>query len=358
MRLYGEVAAGQKLEIRALVGGKIAATSDNLRNGGFISGGELLFEVDRFRYQVALAETRQSLAEAEARLAELKLTGAGETERLALAERQYQIAARDLERARSLISSQSVAERTADDREIRAVEQQLAVVASRNKVELNETHVAQQEAVIERLRQAVALAERDLDDTRVIAPYDGYVGNVTAEVGRFVTANEQVAEFYDADWLEARFVMSNSQFSRIVAADGTLIGRPVKVRWNVGNNPLVYDATIERIGAQIKAESGGIEVFARIEAVDDQTLLRSGAFVEVVVPDRPYRDVVRLPEAAVYDSDHVFVIGEDSRLVERPVTVVGRDIDQVFIEGDFAGSEAILTMRLPGVGEGLKVSVP
>ncbi|WP_157961865.1 efflux RND transporter periplasmic adaptor subunit [Acuticoccus kandeliae] len=355
MRLYGEVIPGQKLEVRALVGGKISSTSQSLRDGGFVQGGELLFEVDRFRYQVALGEARQSLAEAEARLSELKLTAEGESERLELAKRQFQIASKDLERARSLISSQSVAERTADDREIRAVEQQLAVVNSENKVKLNETHLAQQEAVIERLRQAVALAERDLDDTRVVAPYDGFVGGVTAEVGRFVTANEQIAVLYDADWLEVRFVMSNSQFARVVATEGTIIGRAVTVRWNVGSDPMEFRARIERIGAEIDAETGGIEVFARIEGIDHTTLLRSGAFVEVFVPDRPYENVVRLPEAAVYDSRRVFVVGADERLEERPVTVVGRNVDQLFVTGEFDAGQKILTMRLPGVGEGLKV---
>lgn len=355
LNLYGAVNAGQELELRAKVGGIVERTSPNLRDGGFVEEGELLFEVERFRYEAALAEAKHSLAEAKGRLNELDVALKGDRQRLALTKRKLEISQRDFDRANRLRESRTIAESTVDLRELALLEQQLSRTVEASKIEVSEALLAQQKAVIDRLGQRVAIAERDLEETRVVAPYDGFVHNVTAEVGRTLAQNEKVADLLDATWLEASFVMTKGQVGRIVLDEGSLIGRKVTVRWQLGDTAREFPARIERTGAAIDAETGGVEVFARIEGIGSDTLLRSGAFVEVIVPDRIYRDVVRLPEAAVYQRERVFVINEDARLIARAVKIRGRDGEDVFVAGDVATGERILAMRLPGVGEGLKV---
>lgn len=84
-------------------------------------------------------------------------------------------------------------------------------------------------------------------------------------------------------------------------------------------------------------------------------MLRSGAFVDVLAPDQRYSDVVRLPEAALYEGSRVFILDDDRRLVVREVTRLGSDGGDVLVSGELEEGEEALAMRIPGVGEGLKV---
>ena len=49
---------------------------------------------------------------------------------------------------------------------------------------------------------------------------------------------------------------------------------------------------MERVGAQIDAATGGVELFARIMDTETASHLRPGAFVEVAIPDQSYGNVV------------------------------------------------------------------
>jgi len=355
IRLYGETIPGQQLELKPEVGGIVTFVSPSLKNGAFVAEGELLFELDTFRYEAALFEARYRLEEAHGRLDELRASLVGEQQRVTLLKRQLALLQADLERAQALRGNDAMAVRTAEDRERAVVEQQLVMAQANTQIELWKALSNQQRAVVERLEEAVKVAERDLADTRVVAPFAGILDEVTIEEGRLVAVNEEVAVLINANWLEARFIMTNNQYGRVLASEGTMIGRPVTIRWNLGGTSLTYEGRVERVGAAIEAASGGVEIFARIDNLDDRTPLRSGAFVEVLVPDRRYANVVRLPEAAVYGSDTVFIVDTESRLEPRAIEVLGRDGELVFVRGNIEAGEAALTLRLPGLGAGVRV---
>ncbi|MEM8852135.1 MAG: HlyD family efflux transporter periplasmic adaptor subunit [Pseudomonadota bacterium] len=353
---YGEVTPGRRLEVRPKVGGEVVKISDGLKDGVFVEAGEELFELDRFKFESALADAQHRLNEANAHLTELNHSLEGEAQRLALYNQQLDLASRDVERAKSLVESRIAAERTRDDRTHVMMERQHSVNRSINQIDLWKALIEQQEAVIERLEENITLAERDLSDTLVKAPFPGFVDDVMIEAGRVVTAYEQVAVLIDANWLEVRFVMSNSQYGRILSEGETLIGRSVKVAWRLGGTLFEFDAKVERLGAVIDAASGGVEVFARLQGIDQHTPIRPGAFVEIYVPDRVYENVMRLPEAAIYDTGSVFVLGEEDRLRARTVNVLGRDGEHVFVTGAIDPGATVLTMRVPGIEEGVKVA--
>jgi multidrug efflux pump subunit AcrA (membrane-fusion protein) len=94
---------------------------------------------------------------------------------------------------------------------------------------------------------------------------------------------------------------------RIVSSEQTLVGREVKVLWHVGDKPVQYKARIERVGAEIAAEKGGVEIYARIVNPNKPTPIRPGAFVEVRMPDRAYERVTSLPQTSLY-GNRVYVI--------------------------------------------------
>ena len=100
-----------------------------------------------------------------------------------------------------------------------------------------------------------------------------------------------------------------------------------------------------------------MEVIATLENVTGSSVLRPGAFVEIIVPDRNFKDHFKIPETAVYGDDIVYVI-EDGVLAARDVTVRARDGNYVILSANIEEGREILTTRIAEISEGLKVRKP
>ncbi len=290
LRLFGEIVAGRHSELRPQVEGLVVEIGENLHEGGRVEKGELLLRIDAFDFETALADNRSQLKESSSRLEKLR---------------------RDLKRTQNLYQQKNVSEQALDDAALAVVEQ---------------------EALFEQREIAIRRAERDLRDTRLVAPFSGVLANVTADLGKEFTGfgNEIVADLIDTSRLEVRFSLTNAQYGRLAQRGEPLIGLPVQVVWQVGDDTLSYTARIERLGAEVVATTGGVDVFATIDSGDQQTVLRPGVFVSVALADRSYEDVIRIPENALYGEDLVYVV-DDGRLSPRQVEVLG-----------YAGAELIL----------------
>ncbi len=140
--LFGQVAAGRRTELRALVPGRISEVGSRFREGERVSAGDLLVQIDPFEYQNNVAEQKALLSGAKSRLNVLR---------------------RDLSRINELYAENNVSEQQLDD----------AGLA-----------VKQQEAILEQRRIGLARAQRDFSDARLVAPFDGVVNSVSADLGK------------------------------------------------------------------------------------------------------------------------------------------------------------------------------
>jgi RND family efflux transporter MFP subunit len=315
LALFGEIVAGRRSELRALVAGPISQIGRNFREGGLVAAGELLLEIDPFHYRTQLAERRAQLREAEVRLDQLQ---------------------RNHRRIEVLYAEQTVSERDRDDAELA---------------------LKQHEAIVEQRRIDVERAERSLADTRLLAPYAGVIGELNANLGKQLGVNDKVAELTDTSQLEVRFSLSNDEYGRLTASGEKLAGRAVTVRWKVGERHLDYPAQIARVGAKIVSTTGGVDVYAVLGEGPDPDL-RPGAFVSVSVPDREFADVFTAPDSGLHGDDMLYVIVDD-RLAERRIEVLGHDGDRIIFrsagEPALADGDRVVTTPLREAGVGMKV---
>ncbi len=335
LALFGEVVAGREIDLRAFVPGEVLEVGENFREGGVIAQGDLLVAIDPFEYRAALDERQAQLSESRARLNEIRA-------RL----KQFRD---DFRRAQNLASQGNVSAKF--------------LAKSRSDMAAEAARAEQQKAVIARLEVGVRRARRNLQKSRLIAPFDGFVHDVAADVGKRVNSNDRVGGLIDADRMEVRFSMSNSQYGRILAASGDMEGRDAKIIWRVGGGDITFHAVVERVGARIAAAKGGVDVYARIkasalESASDKAL-RPGAFVEVSLPDRAYSNVVRVPSTALHEEtggSTVYVV-RDFRLEPRAVEVAARIADDLLVSGDLDDGDVVVTTEFPGIGPGIRVDV-
>ncbi len=354
LRLYGETQSGREVTLRALVSGEIVEIASNLRVGALVEAETPLVRIDPFDYESQLIEARANLLEAEARLREIEASTAAEEDALELARDQLDLAVRDLERAQELVASGNLSERSVDDRRLIVSQREQAVRQRVNNLAMQEARAEQQSAAIARFGRRIVDAERALENTTLRAPFSGYVSELNAQVGRMVGSNDIVVGLIDRGDVEVAFTLSDSQYGRIVKSGDALIGRPVSVNWYVGETPLTFDGHIARLAPQIAAASGGLRLIATLDADSRADLVRPGAFVEILVPDRAYDQVARIPETALYTGDQVFVVEED-RLQPRNIEIVGFDDTRILVRGDLKEGDTIITSRIAVAGAGLKV---
>lgn len=358
LKVYGEVIAGREVDLRTLVGGEVVAVSDNLQPGGIVEKGEQLLKIDEFAYQGALTEARASLAEARARLTQLEGQLRVEKNNSIRIEEQVEFAKRDLARVEALFERGAATERGVDERKLILSQRQQTLERTYNTIAVEEAKIEQQRAAIDRAQWQLRQAERNLSDTQLLAPFEGVVRSDAVEVGRMINQNDVVAVLYDRNVLEVRFTLSDAQYGRLLADPQPLAGRPVQVVWNIGEDPIRYDAVIQRAGADIARARGGVDVYARISLEDKKRTIRPGAFVEVLLPDRTYEGVARIPEEALYDGDKVYVIDADGRMQPKAVKPLAFDDGTILVRGkDLAADQTLVASRIPEAGPGLKVRV-
>ena len=356
IRLFGKIFAARQVQVRALVPGQVVELHPNLVEGGLVRRGEVILAIDEFEYRSALKESEARLAEARARIVEREAKRNAETQALKRDREILAVLARDLKRASELRKRGNISIQSLDQKRLELSRQQRAIVLRRNGIDAEAARLEQEKATIERLDVAVQRARYDLQRTRLRAPFDGVFRNVTAQAGKRLGIADSVGNLIDTGRLEARFHISDAQYGRLTSTDRGVIGRPARATWRVGQRKLVLKAVIARVGAQIDAASGGVELFARIDDREAALSLRPGAFVEVHIPDRVYPDVARVPETVLHPGNVVYGV-ENGRLVARRAEIVGRVGNDVLLRGELTEGEPLVTTQSVTIAPGLRVEL-
>ncbi|MDQ0316779.1 efflux RND transporter periplasmic adaptor subunit [Amorphus orientalis] len=354
LKTYGEIVSAARVELRALVGGKVVAVHPNLEVGGLVEKGDVLLTIDDFAYEGALTAARANLAETRAQLAAAEARVALRQSAVTQAETQLELAERDLDRAQRLVERNAVSEQALDERTLIVSQRRQALDQLTNEINVETAGIEQQRAAIDRLEWRVREAERNLDDASLTAPFDGIVVSENVEVGRKVVESDVALTLDRVDAVDAEFTLSDTQYGGLVGEGDALVGREIDVIWQIGDVRRTYRATINRVGAEISAVRGGIQVYARIAPSAETALPRPGAFVEIRLPGRTFPSSVRLASEVVYGGDTVFVV-RNGRLEPREVTILARDGAEVIVDGGLVAGERVLATRIPGAGEGLLV---
>jgi multidrug resistance efflux pump len=168
--------------------------------------GQLLMRIDDRIYNQRLEQARAQLATQRAALANFaqsqKSAGATIAQNEAALENagaQAQRAQADLRRVEELAADGSLSARERDAARAahaqavaQTAQSRAALEISRQNLKTVDVNRASLEAAVTNAEAAVRLAEIDLANTRIIAPRDGQLGQVTVRLGAFVNAGAQL----------------------------------------------------------------------------------------------------------------------------------------------------------------------
>jgi len=349
---FGEVRSRRTLELRAAAGGAVVWVADAVEDGGSVTAGDLLVQIDPADAQSALDLAQAALAEAQADLrdAERNITLAQDD--LVSAQEQAGLRERALGRQRDLLDRGVGTEAAVETAELAAAAARQAVLSRRQGTAQAETRIDQARTSLQRQEIALAEAERRLADTEIHAQFSGVLSDVAVVEGGLVSPNERIAQIVDPEALEVSFRVSTSQYARLLDETGRLEGLPVVVWLDVMGADIVTSGAISRESAAVGEGQTGRLIFARL---DEAAGFRPGDFVTVRVEEDPLEDVALLPASAVDPAGRVLVVGEDERLGEATVEVLRRQGDQVIVRARALAGQDIVAERTPLLGAGIKV---
>ncbi len=355
--LYGEIVTGHRVAVHLPVSGRLVHVSPKLREGAKIKQGDLLAAIDEFPYRAALEEAQATLSEIQARQKEIRAQITLEEHGLKQAQRQLEPAQNELKRMQQLLKGGTVSQKTVDEATVLASQRESALQQRLSNIEISKARLQQQGAAEKRQQWVLQRAKRALEDSRFIAPFDGHVLSVNAETGQYVTSSSKLATLVSGGDIEVRFTLSEDQYGDLLASGEAISGLPVAITWRSGRSLLSFDGRVKRVAAEVTEESGAITLYAGLaEGGASKEQLPIGSFVDLTLFGHSIDQVARVPESAIYDQNHLFLI-EAGRLVPRQVAPLTWENGEVLIASGLNEGEQVLANHLPNARPGMQVKV-
>ena len=312
----------------AEVAGRILAMSEHFRPGGFFKAGEVLASLDPGDYSNLLTIARSELAQANLRLQEEEAKGV----------------------------------------QAREDWQKLGLEGSLGNLALRIPQLKHAQAILAAATARMAQAKRDLERTKILAPYAGRVLAKQVDVGQYVSRGASLATIYAVDQAEVRlpitdrqaaFLTLAEQFHQDQAAD---FAPQVTLTATVGGKPHIWYGQVVRTEGVVDPKTRQIHVVAQVDnpyrrGPEGQAPLKVGQFVSATIQGRILLHAFLVPRAAFRNAEEILIVSADSRIQRRRLHAVWRDAKNVVVLQGLQAGERIVLTPLPYAPEGMQVEV-
>lgn len=228
------------------------------------------------------ATVAQSIAQLEAAKANLAKTEADYARTQPLADRQF---------ASKATLDAAIASRDTAKAQVKANE--AAIETANANVALLKSQRIQAEQVAKELEVAVGKAERDLSFTTIAAPFDGYVGNKSVQVGDYVAPGKRLVAVVPLDQVYVDANLKETQLAGVVP------GAKVKVRVDA-----LGDSAIEGTVESISPASGSqFSLLPPENATGNFTKIVQRVPVRIAVPATSANGKLRAGLSVIVDID-------------------------------------------------------
>jgi len=322
-RIQSQGTALPRTSIRLVseVSGKVVSVAESFDVGQIFAKGDVLLKIDARDYELALAQARSQVAQAQLRL-------------------QMEVKEADVVRR----------------------EWQLLNQGEPTGLQAREPQLASARAALEAALAAEEAAKRNLDRCEIRAPFDGMVARAGVRPGQFAALATPLGELFATDVAEVRLPL--------IASDLSFIDLPrpgAKVALGQAPKVTLSGRGAEWVGRVVRSE-GTVDPLNRMVYVvaqitdpyglpnDTVAPLRSGMFVQASIEGRTQEGVVVLPRHALRGKNQVWIVSEN-KLTFRTVKVAFADAKQVIVAAGIQPGEQVVVSLLAAVVDGMGVKV-
>ena len=346
-RIQSQGTALPRTSIRLVseVSGKVVSVAESFDVGQIFAKGDVLLKIDARDYELALAQARSQVAQAQLRL-------------------QMEVKEADVVRR----------------------EWELLNQGEPTGLQAREPQLASARAALEAALAAEEAAKRNLDRCEIRAPFDGMVARAGVRPGQFAALATPLGELFATDVAEVRLPLIASDLSFIdLPRPGAKValGQAPKVTLSAraGERRMKWLGHIVRSEETVDPMNRMVYVVAQVVdpyglAKRDGAPLRSGTFVRASIEGRTQENVIVLPRQALRGKDRVWIADpvwiesetstlqewlgyrdQQTRLIFRSVDVSFADAKQVIVAAGIQQGEQVVVSLLAAVVDGMGVKV-
>jgi len=296
----GTVAALNSVDIRPQIASTI--TKVHIKEGQFVTAGQLLFTLDARNDEVNVTKARAQLAKDLAALAD---------------------AQRQLARSKDLFAQNFI---------------------SQGAVDTNQTLVDSQQAVVASDRAAIEAAQVGLSYSRITAPAAGRAGAINVYAGSFVQpSGAALVTITQLDPIAVAFSLPQRNLGEALA---TLRGGGGKVTVSFPEAGGSATGKLLFVDNSVDANSGTVRVKAEFANKDER--LWPGAFVTIRLAVQSLKGASVIPQAAIVQSPRgkiVYVVDAANKASPRTVEVLYAEGVEAAVSGLRGGERVVLDGR-------------
>nr|WP_153663380.1 efflux RND transporter periplasmic adaptor subunit [Shewanella intestini] len=314
---YGVVKSKYETEMISQVDGEIVYLSDKFVKGGFISKGETLAKIDPSDYQSNLLDAQAQIATAQAALIQEKANAA-------VAEQEW-----------SRITEGKPTE-----------------------LSLRKPQLAQAIASLKSAEASLHRAERDLQRTNIIAPYDALISNRNIGLGSYVSRGTALGMLLGTSVAEVRLPLADKEIQfldqRGAEAQVNLVG-------NYAGHKNHWLGNIVRSEGVVDSKSRMTYLVAQIDdpygLKTDKPQLRYGTYVTATINGSNAGDVTIVPRHLVVNGQ-VAIMDDENKLRYKSVNIIRQEGANVVIDAGLTSGMQLITSALDYPIEGMDVALP
>jgi RND family efflux transporter MFP subunit len=306
---------------------KEGSQTTNFRPGGFFQKGDLLLKIEDVDLVTTEAEARANLRRVELQLIQ---------ERELAKQAKLEWGNRDWSLASDLVK----------------------------RIPQIEKAEAETRAAEARLNQAT----RDLNRSRVRAPFRGRILKTMADVGQQVGSGASVAlaEIYALDSAEINLALSRSELSFLGFADGFKPSDELNVQAQVldASGEVIHRGMLDRSEGVVDPRTRLTNLVARVDACFANPFAKKpvknplavGQFVNLRLIGAEV-NVFLVPESAFRTQETVLVVDEENQLRTRQVSVIHRTDKEAWVTGGLSEGEKVCVTPIEIISEGMQVNL-
>ena len=338
----------------------------HFEEGRPVKRGQVLFTLDKRKYESDLQTAKAQLAKARADLefAKDKVTVDMAQAKVDQAKAEMGKADLDVNRLAPLAKENAVPQQDLDNALVAQVVGKSNVQASRasyDNVVLNQKVTTDQaQAAVMAGEAAVKNAELDLSYCTITAPMDGLIGQRMVSVGNLVGRGEPtlLATLSALDPLRVSFALSEAEYLKIAERMGSAVQRPLALDLILADGSVFPHKGRAVIAERaVDEKTGTLTIVA--EFANPERLIRPGQFGKIRGAIDTVKDAVLIPQQAVMEeqsSRTVYVVDADNKVVLRTVVLGERIENQVIVKEGVKPGERVIIDGLQKVRPGVIVT--
>ena len=312
---YGELSPLESTNLAAQVSGEVVSWHPNFIAGGVVNRGDVLFSIEKDTYEAALLLAQANLSSAEASLIQ--------EEALARVAREE---AKTLPKARV------------------------------TDLYLRKPQVMSAKAAVKSAQAQLRIAQRDLANCEIRAPYDALIVSRNIGVGDYVNIGAVAAVLNNIETAEVTFPIAGFD-TRFLTKN--IIGADAQVTIQ-GNANIQRQAIIHRDVGVVDNATRMSHLVARIDDPyalrSDKPVIKFGSYVDVSFQGAELRNVYRISQDLV-NNRTLWILDSDNKLHAQPVTVLREEGAEFIISADFNTSKMVTTLpEYPQEGMEVRIS--